>query len=252
MGITIEAVKDNEHFEYKGDVRVTKSIGKNATVIIKDGNLIVDGNVGTNSEIRLVAQENNSVVVSGSFFINNVSISGVNASKNLAVQGDIENGVTISSASSDLHVNGNIGNNCKLSTQSGDIKAGNVGADSILKTMSGDIKIGNVGVRCSLKTMSGDVKAGVVGSNSILKTMSGDVKVQRVDRSTTIETMSGDIYENGVKRNQANRQSNSVSISGMSFIGGNRIIINGRDMTDLINSSNNQSDEAPIRYTKGM
>lgn len=39
MGITVKQIEENEHFEYKGDVVVTGNIGKNATVIIKDGNL---------------------------------------------------------------------------------------------------------------------------------------------------------------------------------------------------------------------
>lgn len=54
MGITIEQIADNEHFEYKGDVTVTGSIGKNATVIIKDGSLTVGGNVGNSTQFNLI------------------------------------------------------------------------------------------------------------------------------------------------------------------------------------------------------
>ncbi|HHX8417255.1 TPA: hypothetical protein ACVO2I_002219 [Legionella pneumophila] len=255
MGITIEKIADNEHFEYKGDVRVTGSIGKNATVIIKDGSLIVDGNIESNTEIRL-SQENNSVVVSSSsFFMGNVSIGSVGGtSTSVSVHGNIENSVIISSKAADINVDGNIGSNCSFNTQSGDIKVGNVGNGSNLKTMSGDVKAGNVGTNCSLSTMSGDVKACDIGSNSTLKTMSGDVKVLNADKSVSLETMSGSITENGVKRKKEKGNTNTVSIGNMSFIGGSRIIVNGRDITSLVNanssSSSTPTDEAPIRYTK--
>lgn len=258
MGITIERINDDEHFEYKGDVRVTGSIGKNATVIIQDGNLTIDGNVESNAEIKLVQETNSMVISSGSFFMNNVSIGGVNTGKSVNVQGNVEDGVTISSKSADFNINGDVGNNCKFDTQSGDIKAGNIGNGSTLKTMSGDVKVGNVGSNSTFKTMSGDVKAGIVGSNSSLKTISGDVKVQSADSSVALETMSGSIYENGVKRKkEKTHNQGSVSIGNMSFIGGmsGRIIVNGRDITDLVNNTSNSSDtktQEPVRYTKGF
>lgn len=255
MGITIERIDNDEHFEYKGDVRVTGSIGQNATVIIQDGNLIVDGDVEANAEITM-AQET-TTVITGSVYMSNVSIG--NSGKSLNVQGNVENGVTISSKSADFNINGNVGEGCKFTTQSGDIKAGNVGDGSTFKTMSGDIKVANVGGNCTLKTMSGDVKAAVVGSRSSLKTMSGDVKVQSADRSVALETMRGDIYENGVKRkkDKAHGQT-SVSIGGMSFIGGGRIFVNGRDVTELVNNASGNSNDAkapqqePVRYTKSF
>lgn len=99
VGITIEKIEDNEHFEYKGDVRVTGSIGKNATVIIKDGNLTVDGNIYSNSKINLSEEKkNNSVAVSNSFFMGStcsISIGG-SGGLTLTVAGNIENDVSIS------------------------------------------------------------------------------------------------------------------------------------------------------------
>ena len=257
MGITIEKINDNEHFEYKGDVRVSGNIGQNATVIIKDGNLTVDGNVEDRANISLIQESTVSISMPGIFITNasNLSISGISTGKTLSVKGNVENGVTMSSKSADFSINGNVGNNCKFHTQSGDIQAANVGNSSTIKTMSGDVKIGNVGSNCTLKTMSGDVKAGIIESNSILKTMSGDIKVQSADSSVTLETMSGSIYEKGVKRKKEkdHQQCSTFSIGNMSFINGGRIIVNGRDITDIVNdsnTSNNNQVQEPIRYSK--
>ncbi|MBI5447248.1 MAG: hypothetical protein HY939_00785 [Gammaproteobacteria bacterium] len=75
MGIVIDRIKDNEHFEYKGDVHVTESIGKNAAVIIKDGSLVVDGNVGERADITMAASQSTVVVQSVSFYSSAVSVS---------------------------------------------------------------------------------------------------------------------------------------------------------------------------------
>lgn len=77
MGITIEKINDNEHFEYKGDVQVKGSIGKNATVVIKDGSLAVDGSIEDRADITLKQETTNNIVVSsGSIFMSNISIGG--------------------------------------------------------------------------------------------------------------------------------------------------------------------------------
>jgi hypothetical protein len=267
MGRTIEKIQDNEHFEYKGDVVVTGSIGKNATVIIKDGSLTIGGNIDEGTDINLISEASGNVVISNSsnsFFMNGNSISfGGSPSRNVHVQGNVEKNVIIKSKSADITIDGNVGNNAKFETQSGDISASNVGNNVAMKTMSGDISVKNVGNDTSLKTMSGDVGAGTVGQRSTLKTMSGDVKVQSAHETSTLETMSGNIYENGAKRRKE-RASNSgssisignMSIGGMSFIGGStsRFIVNGRDITDLVNSSSSssstQADEEPIIFSK--
>lgn len=126
--------------------------------------------------------------------------------------------------------------------------------------MSGDINANNIGVGATLKTMSGDAVANDVGEDASVTTMSGDVRVHSKHESASISTISGDIYENGVrKRKQAQSQygSSSVSINGVSmmFGGGGRIIMNGRDVTDLVNGASNSSkgelEDKPIRYRKG-
>jgi hypothetical protein len=188
VGIVIEKIEDNAYFEYQGDVEIEGNIGKNATVIIKDGDLIVYGTIKADSKIKMF--QTNAALTTNSFFIN---------SKNLLVYGDIENGVIISANVSNLNIGGKIGANCNVDTHSADIRAGDIESGATLKTINGDIKVDNVGANCLLNTIRGDIRARIVGSNAIVKSMSGDIKVQRVDRTASLETISGDIYQYGVK-----------------------------------------------------
>lgn len=253
MPLVIDRIADDEHFEYKGDVQVTGSIGKNATVIVKDGSLVVAGNVGTGSDVTLTsASSASSVVVTGGSFV-----VGGSAGRSIHVRGNVENSVKIKSQSADIIVDGAVGSLARLHTQSGDINAGEVSDNASLKTMSGAVRVGNVGVYASLNTMSGNIHAEAVAANTILKTMSGDISVRSADPSASLETMSGDIREGGVKRRKGGAAHSGVTVSsvgGVSFIGGmsGRIIVNGRDITDLVNSTAGASAaaEEPVRYSK--
>lgn len=259
MGITIARINDNEHFEYKGDVIVTGSIGKNATVIIKDGNLTVGGNVEERADVSLTeeSKSKSSVVVSsGVFFTGNVSIGGVSTGKVLNVKGDVADYVTFKSHNAEFAVEGSVGNQCAFKTHNGDITAGIVGESTSLETHNGDISSGNVNRNSALKTHNGDINAGDMAENSRAISHNGNVRVANAHKSATIDTHNGNVYENGVKRKKEKAHGQtSVSIGGMSFIGGGRIIVNGRDITDIVNSTAGNSNDvkepqAPVRYTK--
>lgn len=266
MPIAIKRIEDDEHFEYKGDVTVSGGIGKNATVVIKDGSLFVNGDVGERSDVSLVTTQQSAVVISG-FSFHGSSVSIGSAEHTLQITGNLGSHAKIKTQSTDINIEGDIGANARLNTKSGDINAANVDTNATLNTMSGDIHVANVAESATLKTMSGDIHAGDVGADASLSTMSGDVKVARAHPSVSIETMSGDIYEGGVKRRKAAAHGSSVSIGGtsfgggvsisvMSFIGGGgarRIIVDGRDITDAVRSSAASSapvDEQPVRYAK--
>lgn len=211
MGITVEQINENEHFEYKGDVTVAGGIGNNATIVIKDGSLIVHGDVGERTDINLVSTQQSNVVFSGiSFHGSNVSIGG--PGHNLRIVGNLGNHVKIKTQSSDINVDGNVGINAKLNTKSGDINAVDIAPNAMLNTMSGDIHVANVAEKATLKTMSGDIHAADVEADASLTTMSGNVHVVRAHPSVFIATMSGDIYENGAKRRKpTDRHSSSSS-----------------------------------------
>lgn len=240
-GITIEKIQDDEHFEHTGEVRINGDIGKNACVIIKDGSLIVGGNIGTHAKINL-SQENNSVITisSGPFFKNQVSIVGISTGK-ITVHGNLENGVTISAKAADINIHGSIGSKCKLTTQSGDIIARNIGSNSTFNTMSGNVDADNIAPNCSLKTKSGNIKVGNVAANCLLETKSGDVNVTSADKSVVLETISGNIYKNGVRRKEDkahHHATTNLSITGAGvIIHGSRVIVNGNDITDLVNAN---------------
>src|SRR3990167_379440 len=142
MGITIDSIKDNEQFEYEGDVNITGGgIGKNATVIITDGNLTIAGDVGNGSEISLKQKQTNSVVISnGIFTSNNVSIfNNVNNGKYLTIKGSVGDNVIFNSHNADFNIVGSIGKGCHFTTHNGDIVTGYVGASSSLKSHNGDV-----------------------------------------------------------------------------------------------------------------
>jgi len=281
MGKVVEKIEDNEYFEFKGDVTVTGNIGKNATVIIKDGSLTVNGDVGKQSEITISeSQSNNVVVSSGTFFSfsgNSVVFSGSHASL-VNIKGSIGSNVSIKTSASDVKINGEVGEHLtvqtksgnvtlpivpsysSIKTMSGDVYSGNVHSNVQVKTMSGDITVNNVNDNSSLNTMSGDIAAQNISDNTVLKTMSGDINVVSASDTATLTTMSGDIYENGIKQRKERSSSShsTISIGGMSFMGGvsGRVIVNGRDITDLISASQQSSqpsnEQEPVRYYKGM
>lgn len=90
----IEKIENNEYFEYKGNVRVTGSIGANATVVLKDGSLTVDGNVGDRSSIKMGKQSSSGVVISHGYFSSgSVVIGGSGVS--LTIKGNVGNGVRL-------------------------------------------------------------------------------------------------------------------------------------------------------------
>lgn len=254
MGITIDNIADNEYFEYKGDVRVKNSIGKNATVIIKDGSLTVDGNVDDATKINVIQEANNMVISSGVFVMNNITIGNMNGlnvanvpNRNLHVQGNVGNGVHCESHNADFSVNGSVGNQCKFKTHSGDITTGNVGENTFLITHNGNVSTQNVGKQSSLKSHNGNIKAHHLDENTSATTHNGNVKVTQAATSAVLKTVNGSVYENGVKCRKENARNHSVfSMGNMSVVGGGsmniasngRVVVNGVDVTDIVNGNN--------------
>ncbi|MGQ3891114.1 DUF4097 family beta strand repeat-containing protein [Legionella sp. CNM-4043-24] len=265
MTLTIGAIKENEHFEYKGDVHITGSIGAGARVIIQDGSLIIDGDVGERSDISLTPTQSTVVVSSVSFYSHSsgsiVSMGG--SGRELRIHGSVGKNAHIKTTSNEINIDGYIGSNTTLKTMSGDIKAKFVHDNASLNTMSGDIHVENVGSGARLNTMSGDIHAIDVGYNSLLKTMSGDVKVCKAHPSASLETISGSIYENGVIRRKelhgttpvsvVGGVSSSVFIGGLSLFGSvGRVVVGGQDVTHLLGDTSRSSSSVPssepVRY----
>lgn len=98
MPLKIAKIEKNEHFEFKGDVEVTGDVGNNATIIIKDGNLLIHGNVDDDSKIKLLTENQNIIINSGSVFFGS---SGTSNSFSLSVLGNIGKNINISSHNAD-------------------------------------------------------------------------------------------------------------------------------------------------------
>ena len=175
------------------------------------------------------------------------------------VKGNVGDDVKFNSQNASFQVDGVVGNRCVFTTHNGDISVGSLQISSSLITHNGSVAAGDVGKGSSLITHNGDVNARNMAENSRASSHNGSVHVAQADRSATLETHNGDVYENGVKRKKPSRADGvSISIGGMSFVGsiGGRVIIDGRDVTDLVRGSSRVGaaptpEEPPVRYTKG-
>lgn len=254
--LQVEAIKDNEVFEYKGDIVIQGGIGKNATVKVIDGSVTLQGNVDKDSEVILTPSQNTSISV-GTIAMNGVVIGG--EAKKLTVEGNVADNVKIDAKSADININGNVGESCTIKSQSGDILVhGTVGTDSSLKSMSGDIRANKVGSRASLKSMSGDVRANEVGENARLSSMSGNIRADQAHLSADLSTMSGEVYKNGCRQRSQQQSSATVSISGFSMFsgGGGITTINGHSLNELIylaqqaDAQKQYQQDAPVRHFK--
>lgn len=210
------------------------------------------------TQISLISEAKNNVVISSGMFFsaNSVSIGGVNTNKQLHVNGNVGNNVTFRSHNADFLVDGSVGNQCNFKTHNGEITTGNVGQNTTLMTHNGDVSCEQVGIHSSLKTHNGDVHAAVMSEHTSATSHNGDVRADRAAKSAELETYNGNVYENGIKRKKEKAQSSSISIGNMSFIGGGRIIVNGQDITSLVNSASRsapkEDEEPPVRYNKFM
>lgn|GEM_PF-5582986 len=262
----IESIGDNEHFEYKGSLQVQGSIGKNATVIIKDGSLTVGGDVGQWSDIAMQSSNaGGSVVISGvSIFIggaNLVSIGGGQVGE-VTVRGNVESDAKIVTRNACITVGGNIDNNANIHTTNGSIRAADIGNGATLISSNGNIDTASVHSRATLETSNGNISATDVEEGSVLRTTNGNISVRSAHPTAAIQTINGEVYENGVP-SRAERPSSSSSVvfaGGSVFMSGNvrvgvRVIVNGVDMTDIVNGRagaqpTQQQEEQPIRYVK--
>lgn len=262
----IESIGDNEHFEYKGNLQVVGSIGRNATVIVKDGSLTVDGNVGSKSDIAMQSTNSGgSVVISGgSIFVgggNYVSIGGGQASY-VTVRGNVESDAKIATRNADITIGGNIGSNASIQTTNGSIRAADIGNGAALTSSNGSIDAARVNSRATLKTSNGNISATDVEEGSTLRTTNGNISVRSAHPTASIQTTNGEVFENGVPR-RVERPSVSSSVvfaGGSVFMSGNvrvggRVIINGVDITDIVNGRAGaqpaqQQEEQPVRYMK--
>lgn len=258
----IDDIADNEHFECSGDVHVRGSIGRNATVIVKDGNLIIDGFVADDSSITMLQEQNQSVnmISSGCFFsVQNItSIGAINIGKSLLVKKHVGNRVTFKSHNAEFVVEGDVGEQCSFKTHNGEIRAGNVGSGTSLVSHNGDISVHNVCANASLVSHNGSVLAGHLGEGVKVSSHNGDVRVNGASKSAKLSSYNGTVYEAGIarKKEKAKHGGMIINIGGitMSGVSGGQIIVNGRDITDLVNAQKNQGDkgkvEAPVRYFK--
>ena len=260
----IENIADNEHFEYKGNLHVSGSIGKNATVIIKDGSLTVDGNVCEGSEITMQASAGgNSVVISGgSVFVSGGSVVSIGSGQEsyVSIHGNVGDNVKIGTRNANITIGGNIGKNASLSTSNGSIRAADVGENATLTSSNGNIDVGKVNSRATLKTSNGSMSATDVAEGATLKTSNANISVRSAHATASLKTSNGDIFENGVPR-RTERQSGSSSTvvftGGSVFMSGSnvrvdgRVIVNGVDITDIVNGRAGaqpaqQQEEQPV------
>lgn len=272
----IDRVLDNEVFEYTGDVRITGSIGKNATVIVKNGTLTVEGDVNDDAEIKMQRASNGATVIStgdnsvfscgGMFSMGGVVIGGNSKNADVCVRGNVGNNVTIETHNASIILGGDVGTNANITTHNGQIRARNIGSGSSLFSSNGGISVANIEPHVSLTTSNGPISAGDVKERATLNTSNGPIHVRSAHSTARLNTFNAEIYENGVPRAK-NRPTNSFSIpgNGVTVFGKNNVVINeggrtivdGVDVTDFVNTQRGSSAAAsssqqqePTRYMK--
>ncbi|HYG52468.1 MAG TPA: DUF4097 family beta strand repeat-containing protein, partial [Flavobacteriales bacterium] len=260
MAKEIKEIGDNERAEYTGDVHITGDIGKNASVIVKDGSLTVEGEVKEKAEVRLVSTVNSNYTIVNA--VNCVFNTPVSTGKNLKVTGNVADQVKFATQSAAFSIAGNVGNNCSFKTHNGDIiVGGNVGVNTQLSTHNGNIETANLGVNTTLTTYNGDIRTEVVAQGAKATSYNGDVRVAQAHPSAELKSHMGNVYENGVKRKHkttpqyANASSISYDfVSSMAIGSGSKTFVNGVDVTDQFNgmgpNARPHTEHPSFRYTK--
>lgn len=197
MTIEIEFIASNEKKSFKGDVHIKGNIGAGATIEVIDGDLIIDGQIGDNSEIKL-----------------KTTGGVINRQNKLQVMGNIGERVYINSYNADFNISGNLGANCVLKTHNGDIEARNLGENVSLTTLNGDIQIYQAARNVSLTSHNGNIHAEVMTENSIAITHNGNVNIKKAHESVEVATQNGKAYKNGQKVKSGNEQGASFIYSG--------------------------------------
>lgn len=157
-----------------------------------------------------------------------------------------------------LSIQGSVADNSVLESHNGNINVGDIGKRVEIETHNGNIHCRDTGEKASLKTHNGNIHANTVGEKSKLTSHNGNINVKFAPESATLKTSNGDIYENGVKRKKDKHQNSSMIFNGGgvfsgNFLGRSRIIVNGVDVTDVVNNSGSNpslKQEEPKRYFK--
>lgn len=173
---TIEKIEKNQRYEYEGSVAVTGSIEDGAIVTIKNGKLVVCGDVGANCQITLKTQQNstvmpgstvvfhgpvscntfvfsgpgscvfngpvscNAVIFNGPVFSNgnNVAMAGNSESYSVVVRGNL-GANSIINCSGDITIEKDVGDFCRIESNKGTITTGNIGIDTSVTAPNGSI-----------------------------------------------------------------------------------------------------------------
>ncbi len=207
MPLVIATIPDHGRLEHTGDVRITGNIGINAVIIIKDGSLIVEGNVGADSNISLTTSN------PAPFLFSMMSLISYrrDAAKSLDIKGNVESRAKISTLSAYIVVGGIVHSQTKFNTNSGDIlvndireevcfvtisgsiRASDVGANSSIRTTSGNIVTRNIENDTKLQTDSGTLDVGNIGARAKIITTNGKIRVANVDNDASVTSISGGI-----------------------------------------------------------
>lgn len=234
MSATAEKVyrglKSYQKINHRGDVRIDGSIGANCNIVINDGTLVINGSVGSYSDIKLNGRSK--LYLLGSIG-SNVSIKGYKA--DMVFHGSIGSYASIDSNDGNIEAQ-SIGSNVNIKTTNGDIKVSNVGSYSELKSSNGNIVTDSIGSNCTLKTANGDITASTVGSYSTVKTTNGDIIITRSASSTAnIESINGTADVAGRRHKPSAPSSSSgrfdMNIGGVTITGGTTTVSSGANLS---------------------
>ena len=209
-------IGENKVCNFDGDT-VLKDIGDHATVIVKNGSLLVTGNIGSRARItvnndssgpsittyttimgglnqittRVVTTQpsTNCFIVSG----NIGSETQINCDGDIGFSGYLFQQVTAETRNGKI-IAKDLGIGVRLITRNGKIKAGNLEEGAYLETRNGNIEAGNVAKNGRLETRNGKIEAGDLEEGVHVETRNGKIKAGHVSAQTTVITGSSDIH----------------------------------------------------------
>lgn len=214
----IDAFDPNEEIEHIGNLRINCAVPVATKIHVKNGGLIIHGNVGPESIIRL------SCTASSTSFANNIVnffnktcgcmlFSACGSSYplqhyTLIINGHVEESVTIDA---DCSINcidigdtcivrakgnitcANVGTGSELTTFNANIHADDINEGAKLSTVNGSIRVGNVTRDVKLENVDGPITAGHVDENCVLKTSNAPITVDSAAHNVTLST-NGNVY----------------------------------------------------------
>lgn len=227
----ITKITPGETIKHSGTLHINCNVPEKVSIEVTDGDLIIYGDVGESTQIKLLVTPQNlssSQISSHGFFsfgknssvvVKEIKISGNssvsikingsdkilgNSSKSMMIINDQQydmryklqiNGTTHRAV--DIYAMGDIickkiMNNCTVKSESS-ISAGDIGASSTISSSNGALTLGDIMERVRIQTKNGSISLGHIMKQVLVSTTNGRVTAGNIKAGSTIRSTNGSI-----------------------------------------------------------